>query len=309
MIDRLEGRLPFAWLRERDIDLLLCSELHCRGPVAELLASKIGDKAATVDGAWVSHAEMDGESDLVVTMSGPKGKIVALIENKISAMFQPEQGLRYRTRASRLRETGTRPITVLVAPAGYHGRDGSEQFEVAISYEEIAAAADESGDPRSIFFASALLGAVESYRRGYVAAPDAAVTDMWSACWQAANRVSPKLRFQRPGVKPGRSTWLYFREAEGFGRGSAAVVVYKAERGQADLQFAGTSAADLFARVGALLDPGMEVATASKSASIRITVPVVDFNGAAETQVAAIENGLAACEALRAFYAERYQAV
>ena len=49
--------------RGNDIDLLFCSELHAGWEVAKLLAAKLGDSAAVVDGAWVSHAESDGESD------------------------------------------------------------------------------------------------------------------------------------------------------------------------------------------------------------------------------------------------------
>lgn len=185
------------------------------------------------------------------------------------------------------------------------GRDGSEHFEVGISYEEIAAAAEQAGDQRSVFFAKALLGAADSYRRGYVAAPDAAVTDMWLACWQVASRVSPKLRFQQPGQKPGRSTWFYFREAEGFARGAPAVVVYKAERGQADLQFSGTGTAQLAALVETLLDPDMRVVSAGKSASVRVAVPEISFSGSAEEQHAAICAGLEACERLRTLFVER----
>lgn len=95
----------------------------------------------------------------MVTFSGPKEKIVALIENKISAMIQPEQGVRYLARARRLGQTGVRPVTVLAAPAGYRGRDGCEHFEVAISYEEMVAIANLSGDSRSIFFRKSLVGA------------------------------------------------------------------------------------------------------------------------------------------------------
>ncbi|MGI4879263.1 MAG: PD-(D/E)XK nuclease family protein [Janthinobacterium lividum] len=306
MEDLLDSRLPFAWLRERDIDLLLCSELHARGEVARLLASRTGDPAAAVEGAWVSHAEVDGESDLVVALSGPTGRTVVLIENKISAVFQPDQGARYKARAARWEGTGVRAVTVLVAPAGYHGRDGSEHFEIAISYEEIAEVAERSGDRRSMFFAEALLGAVDSYRRGYIATPDTAVSDMWMACWEIAARLTPKLRLKRPGPKPGRSTWFYFREADGFGRGTPAVVVYKAEHGQADLQFAGMGAAELAARSVTLLEPDMRVVPASKSASVRVAVPEIDFNGLVERQEAAIRLGLETCERLRVLYVERF---
>lgn len=283
----------------------MCSELHAGGEVAKLLATRIGAPDAAIKGAWVSHAETDGESDLVVELAGDRHRTVALVENKITALFQPEQGARYRARAARLRETGVHAVTVLVAPSGYFGREGSDHFEVRISYEEIAAAAERARDKRSMFFAKALLGAVDSYRRGYVATPDVAVTDMWMACWRAATDVSPKLRFQQPGFKPGRSTWFYFREADGFARGAPAVIVYKAERGQADLQFSGTSAAELEARVRTFLEPDMQVVPAAKSASVRIAVPQIDFNGSAEEQHAAICAGLEACERLRVLFMER----
>lgn len=309
MSDFLSNRLPFAWLRERDVDLLLCSELHARGNVAELLASKVGDAGAAVIGAWVSHAEIDGESDLVVELLGARGRTIALIENKVSAHFQPEQGARYRARASRASDAGLRAVTVLVAPAGYLERNECQQFDVRIAYEEIAAAAEAAEDQRSVFFANALIGAIESYRRGYVAHPDAEVSGWWTACWQIASRETPRLRLQEPGPKPGRSTWIYFRDAEGFERGCGAVVVYKAERGQADLQFAGTSAAELAGRVQSALRPDMRVVPAAKSASIRLAVPAIDFNSSSSEQGPQICAGLQACEQLRALYADRLKLV
>jgi hypothetical protein len=226
------------------------------------------------------------------------------MENKISALFQPDQGSRYLDRARRMSKTGVRAVTALVAPAAYLWREGCEHFQVAISYEEIAGVAERADDRRSVFLAEALLGAVETYRRGYVATPDAAVSDMWMACWEIATRVTPKLRFQRPGVKPGRSTWFYFRDAEGFGPRSPAVVVYKAERGQADLQFSGLSAADLAERVGGFLAPDMQIVPAGKSASVRLMVPKIDFNNSAPEQEAAIKSGVETAERLRTFYVD-----
>ena len=59
------------------------------------LAAKVGDAAATIDGAWVSHAELDGESDLVVTLSGPQGRVVALIGKIISLTRKGINGLNW----------------------------------------------------------------------------------------------------------------------------------------------------------------------------------------------------------------------
>ena len=301
----LEGRLPFAWLRERDIDLLFCSELHAKGDVAKLLAARLGDPSAAFENAWVSVAEQEGQSDLVVALSGAKGRLVALIEDKIAADFQPDQAARYRARAARLIEAGARVVTVLVAPLDYLGRASSQDFDATVSYEEIAATAQESGDLRSVFFADALLGAVEAYRRRNVLVPDATVSDVWMACWKWSQEVTPKLNFRSPGLKPGRAMWFRFTEAEGFQPGEPARLIYKANRGQADLQFRRTNVAQLAARVGTWLDPDMRVVRAMSSASVRLAVPKIDFSGAPEPQQAKILEGLEACERLRVLYVER----
>ena len=301
----LEGRLPFAWLRERDIDLLFCSELHAKGDVAKLLAAKLGDPSAAFENAWVSVAEQEGQSDLVVVLSGATGRLVALIEDKIGAVFQPGQAARYRARAARWIKAGARVVTVLVAPAEYLLRAGSQDFEATISYEEIEATARNSGDLRSVFFANALLGGVKAYHRGYDPEPDAAVSDVWSACWKWSQEMTPKLNFRSPGLKPGRAMWFRFTEAEGFQPGEPARLIYKANRGQADLQFRRTNVAQLRARVGALLERDMQVVRATKSASVRLAVPKIDFSGAPKPQQMAILAGLKACERLRALYVER----
>jgi hypothetical protein len=302
----LFSRTPFAWLRERDIDLLVCSELHADGELTRLLASKIAPSGARFIGAWVSHAEADGESDLVVTFAVGDTRVIALVENKIAASFQERQAERYAARGQRWGATEgvSNVVTVLLAPGEYMSRAGAEVFDERISYEEAASALRAERDPRSMFLADALAAGVESYRQGYVMKPDESVSDMWMACWKVALKVAPNLGFNQPSLKPGRSTWFYFRDAEGFSREDRkrAVVAYKAERGQVDLQFASTTSAALARRTEGVINRSMKVVSAAKSASIRISVPSVDFFGSAEKQEAAIIEGFAACERLRVFF-------
>lgn len=233
--------------------------------------------------------------------------MLALVENKIAAPFQPEQGLRYAGRAKRWSTTEgiSRVVTVLIAPDGYMSRPGAEIFEVRIPYEELSAALREESDPRSRFLAEALEAGVEALRRGYVMTPDAAVSGMWQACWKISRQVAPKLNFNEPGLKPRLSTWFHFLDAEGVSDldWSQVVLVYKAERGQVDLQFGGTSVAQLSRRSEGILQPSMKVEPAAKSASIRIVVPIVDFVRAPEDQHQAIIEGFATCEVLRSFFA------
>jgi hypothetical protein len=84
-------------------------------------------------------------------------------------------------------------------------------------------------------------------------------------------------------------------------------VVYKAERGQADLQFRGVPQLVLSDAVNDLLLDGMDVVKASGSSSIRISVPIVDFRAEPCSQVGGIEEGILACERLRAFFAQHRQ--
>jgi hypothetical protein len=305
-IEALETRSPFSGLRERDIDLLLCAELHAGGGLANLLARRAGCPSSPFAGAWVSHDESDGESDLVVAFETEHGLLLALVENKIAAPFQPDQGVRYAARAQRwsTKEGISRVVTALIAPDGYMSRPGAEAFDVRIPYEELSAVLRDENDRRSRFLAGALEAGVEALRRGYIMTPDVNVSGMWQACWKISRQVAPKLNFNEPGLKPRLSTWLHFKDAEGLSDldWSRVVLVYKAERGHVDLQFGGTSVAQLSLRSDGILLPSMKVRPAAKSASVRVLVPTLDFARAPDEQHQAIVEGFAACELLRIFF-------
>lgn len=81
-------------------------------------------------------------------------------------------------------------------------------------------------------------------------------------------------------------------------------MVYKADRGQTDLQFGGSSVAQLSQRSQGILQPSMKVVPAGRSASLRIIVPIVDFSRAPDDQHQAIMEGFAACELLRSLFVE-----
>jgi hypothetical protein len=306
MLSALSSRTAFTWLRERDIDLLLCAELHGDAALTELFRAKMNLGSASFIGAWVSHTEVDGQSDLVVGFSNGEKTTLALVENKIAADFQPDQAVRYRQRALRWAATEgvTAVLSLLVAPGDYLVRPGAEVFQIHISYEEIADAMQVQGDLRSLFLAKSLLAGVESYRRGYIMQPDEQVSNMWRRYWEAAEVVAPELRLAEPRLKPGHSTWIYFREAAGFSKTDRkkAVVVLKAERGQADLQFKVTSRIALERRTLGILEPLMRIVGAGKSAAIRLDVPKANFREPPQEQENSILAGLSACERLRSFF-------
>jgi len=81
-------------------------------------------------------------------------------------------------------------------------------------------------------------------------------------------------------------------------------IAYKAERGQVDLQFNGMMTARLDAMLAGLIEPEMSVVKASKSSSVRIHVPYLDFASCEAYQRDHIREGLRQAERLRRFYLE-----
>lgn len=304
----LLSRTAYGWLRERDVDLLLCAELHANGALTNYFAQRLGVTAGNFSGAWVSESDADGESDLVLSFDGTRGQIVALIENKIAAPFQPDQAARYGLRRDRWQddERICRAVTILVAPQSYMSRPESSEFDLIVTYEEIADILQTEHDARSLFFLNSLLAGIEASRRGYMPIPDDAVSSAWQEIWQIAAQVAPRLNLAKPTKKPKESTWIYFYDAEGFERVKwrTAVVAYKAERGQVDLQFGRTLPSELERRTAHLGTPDMKVFKAAGSASLRLRVPKVDFSKPISEQEAAVVRGLLACEELRAFFVQ-----
>lgn len=304
----LRNRSSIGWLRERDIDLLLCSELHAAGALRDCFASLFATSSVLFTGAWVSHNEIDGESDLVIAFNDGEKHFILLVENKIAADFQPDQAKRYAERAARWRnDTLADVITVLVCPKEYTSRPSSELFDAVFTYEGLIDALAASQDERSSFLSVALADGIASYRRGYVAVPDASVTSVWDKVWQACSTEQPALNMERPSQKPGKSTWIYFRRPKGFSEidTKKCFIVYKASRGQVDLQFSSMQPSELEPILADLLDDDMEVVKASKSASVRIAVPRVDFTAAEIPQHEEIYIGLRAAERLRRLFVEK----
>ncbi len=83
--------------------------MHVTGPLRQLFAGLWDAEVDGFEGAWVSHDDEDGESDLVVAFKSDTTTLILLIENKVAAEFQPEQQRRYRARAERWQQTEPYP--------------------------------------------------------------------------------------------------------------------------------------------------------------------------------------------------------
>lgn len=90
---------------ERDIDLLLLEELNVSEVFCRWFYNRVTGRRDTprCEGAWhsVSDAQL-GESDLIAIYDNG---VVVMLENKIDAAAQPEQGARYRRRGEKGVET------------------------------------------------------------------------------------------------------------------------------------------------------------------------------------------------------------
>ncbi len=127
-------------IQEFWIDFLLEEEFGCNPAFASAFANTCGlalDEACPIS---VDHSVCDefGEADLVVRFHVEEsGQTAALLlENKITASFQPEQAQRYRLRGDRGVSDGLWQVyqTVLVAPDRYiqanHGFDHAVSLEI-----------------------------------------------------------------------------------------------------------------------------------------------------------------------------------
>ncbi len=293
-----------GYLRERDIDLLLCMELHADAALAKHLATRAGLADARFNGAWVSVSNTDGESDLIVIFQTPNaGDVVLLIENKIDANFQPDQAKRYRIRADQFVDEAeaSRALTMLVAPAEYVEGAESEPFDVKVTYEEICASLAVSDDPRSKFFSGELAAAIEKRRQRSLKIASDVATDLWTRIWQLSQEIAPDLNMWRPNEKSRNEGFIYFRGCPALAHSKLIDIVYKFETGNADLQLRQTMESDLRARLGDVIDADMQIVQAGKSASVRIKIPIVN-SSSTKLQEDKIRTGLSACARLLDFY-------
>ena len=260
----------------------------------------------------MSHRDIDGETDIVVSFTCGSKRLILLVENKIDADFQPDQPERYRHREVRWNETtepSTDVETVLLAPAAYLDKECSDLFDRKISYEDLVDSLTDAADPRSNFLGHMLTQGIESCRRGYVPEHDEINTRVWQMFWEVASRETPRLRMRPRDTAPSGAGFIVFYDAEGLSTPeikSRVNIVYKRRLtgNYVDIQFRRTTETALHTKVADILEDDMSIVRAAKSASIRVEVPDVDFSQMPEGQEEAIRAGLHVAERLRRFFVD-----
>jgi hypothetical protein len=305
--------IHIAGVNERDVDLLFLEEFYAGDDFWKWLVHMVLPDVfapACFLRAQRSLTTTQGESDLALDFHCERhGHVRLLIENKVAAAFQPEQADRYRWRAESdiLQGKCTTARTVLIAPRRYLAAS-SKGFDAVLPYESVVEWFDNATTlgPRRIYKSRLLRLAIEKAVAGYNPVTDAPVTNFWQSYWAMSQEIAPQLRMPDPGGKPGGAGFIWFRP-EGVPY-PAIEIVHKLQRGIVDLQLArlGERVPEVASALAGLLQPGMSVARAHRSAVVRLTCLGADPNREFEAQVDAAHAGLvAASRLLEWFHANR----
>ncbi|WP_107340858.1 PD-(D/E)XK nuclease family protein [Agrobacterium pusense] len=174
--------LTLTHATERDVDLLLIEELQCSTEFVRWLVARVSNDA--VERSSVAHSKRRihnrREIDITLTIEGPTGQTVCLIENKLDTQEQPRQAESYREEASALVADGraTSVHTILICPRQYAAAAATfaRKFDHVIAYEDVAdffslRASQVSGELRArlLHRRSLMDQATTKARRGYEA--------------------------------------------------------------------------------------------------------------------------------------------
>lgn len=308
----MDDALTFiSGVSERDIDLLLLEEFLSSETFQHWFAQQITENAELVRlrQARRSVTQSTGESDLeigFVRSDGTEWRV--LIENKVTAGFQPQQAERYQARARNYLTQGlcSAVTTVLVAPERYFGGSKApKRFDAQVTYEAIREWFEQQLGlgARRHYKMKLLSSAIEKGTMGYQAVEDRPVTDFWHAYWRLMQDIAPELEMREPPAKPAGAGFVSFRP-HALPRG--VKICHKLPHGHVDLEFSGMAdnLATLKTQFGTYLEPDMRLSRASKSGAIRIRVPVVSTGAGFAEQEKSVAEGQQAAKRLLAWFSQ-----
>ena len=268
---------------ERDIDMLLIEECQASELFRQWLAAKVFSETKYKQkiGAWHSICETAlGESDIIFIFENETGGASAiLIENKISASAQPDQGNRYQKRGAVGQERGWWEDykTCLVAPAKYlQSVMQTEIYDVEIAYEDMISyfrdllGEDERFEHKALVIEEGIL----QNRRGYQPEVDNALTQFAEEYFAFAHARHPELGMDIPKPRPAGSTWMLFHP-DGFPEN--VYVAHQMTAGFVKLFFRGAAKQfdSLQEQYAAIIPGNAQIELASKSVAITMEVPKI----------------------------------
>lgn len=285
----------FKDVRERDMDFMMMEEFGASQEFADLFLAKVGKAGAHVVHIYHSKYEKHmGESDMIIITDYNGSRHALLIEDKIDAEAMPFQCNRYHERAEEDVFKGIYQSydIFITAPAGYlQTNSEAKLYPNSVSYEEIEQYMLHKNEEKYNFKLQMINLALGRQHRGYEPVEHKRVASFWEGYIDALNDKYPYLVCTNADkTHCPNSHWVNFRVST-----PNAEIVHKAKQGYVDLQFRGMG--NCLNLLQAALDKvtcnktGTFVAKASKSGSIRINCPKLDFKGKYEGQ----EQNVAIC--------------
>ncbi|CAN5310661.1 hypothetical protein BH10PSE10_BH10PSE10_18280 [soil metagenome] len=283
---------------ERDVDLILSEEFYANPDFVTWVLGRtksFSDTPANVFEVKVSLTEGERESDLVVLLEKVDGtRIALLIEDKIDAVFQPDQLEGYRSRGEKgiadRRWIGFEVI--LCAPLSYISRNHiAQRFDLALAYEDIAEWMRKNiVGPRGAYKAEFLESAAPRGASAYIKIKDDVTDSIWKDAYELACREFPELERKRPNYAKGSK----HVRVHPSGFPSKVGIELKLGEGAADLTFTDVSFLALEAAAKPILEPGMRIYSVNKGRSSTIRLNFERFE---------IVHGEATLEKFRSAYA------
>ena len=206
----------FEDIRERDMDFLFMEEFNVNREFTEKLFEKIIPEIYESNNILAKHSIFDeqfGETDIYISFSIKGIDYIFLIENKINAVFQPDQAKRYNLRKENILKNNyeIRVYSVLFAPEKYiTTHNESNEFDFSISYENILNYFESKNSVRDIYKSSIVKMAIEQSRRGYNIKENEIVTKFWKNYWTYLHNNYPNIIMKEPNIKPFDADWPLF---------------------------------------------------------------------------------------------------
>ena len=291
---------------ERDVDVTLAQEFYSNPEFAcEVLrrtkfSSHLSAKVVQVN---LSLSEALGESDLVIIFEREdSSRIAVLIEDKIDAIFQPDQFERYRERGiSGVRDGRWVEFDIMLcAPSAYvQSHVDAAKFQSCFPYEDIATFLENHvGGQRGVFLSQFFRSAAPRGASAYVKYKDAPTDLFWEAAFQLAHAEFPELEMKRPDVARNAS-WINFRPRD---FPPTVYVAMKAKLGFADLTFAKCDVARLDSATSAIDLGGRTLHQTGKSAAIRATFAPFSVSDGLDVVQSRVRTAFVCCRDLILLY-------
>jgi hypothetical protein len=266
-------------VRELHVDFLLEEEFCANPEFLKTFVNAAKQEQTPIEVVEVRHSAADqyGEADLLVVyrVEGNR-KIALLIEDKIRAVFQPNQAQRYHERgeAGIWEKRWDEYWTCLVAPKCYiqegHG------FHASLCLEKIKdwLAVDE---PRRHGFKDKIIEhAIKKAETSGVQRVDLIMTKFRQSYYDFATdffrSAQKNVTMRAPAPTYQGDTWFEHRSGL---LPKGIYVNYKSPRGFVDLTFPNTDAEQL-KDLQKYLEPGMRVEQTGNSSAVRLEVPAIN---------------------------------